>query len=162
LIKENLDEIWLKVPYSKPDISIGADLVEEVLRIDGLDNVEIPKTISISPSIENETKDNWKEKAANYLVGLGFNEMLTNSITNSAFYDTTTLKGTVKMMNSLSAELNVLRPSMLETGLQSVAHNLNRRSNDLQVFEFGKTYHTTGIGTYSEQEHLCLYVTGNV
>lgn len=162
LIKETMDDIRMKVPYSKPDITIGADIVEEVLRIDGLDNVEIPATISISPSVEDDTQDAWKEKISNYLTGLGFNEILTNSITNSAFYDTVTLKRTVKMINSLSAELNIMRPSMLETGLQSVVHNLNRRSNDLQLFEFGKTYSTSGIGAYSEQEHLCLYVTGNI
>lgn len=162
LIKDSMDEIWMKVPYSKPDISIGADIVEEILRIDGLDNVEIPHSISISPSVENSSKDSWKEKVSGYLVGQGFNEMLTNSITNSAFYDSALLKNTVGMMNSLSAELNVLRPSMLETGLQSVAHNLNRRQNDLRLFEFGKTYHTSGTGSYSEVEHLCLYVTGNL
>lgn len=162
LIKDSMDEVWMKVPYSKPDISIGADIVEEILRIDGLDNVEIPAAITISPSVEDDTKDTWKEKLSVYLVGLGFNEMLTNSITNSAFYDTATLKHTMKMINSLSAELNVLRPSMLETGLQSVVHNLNRRSNDLQLFEFGKTYRTSGTGGYSEQEHLCLYITGTI
>jgi phenylalanyl-tRNA synthetase beta chain len=161
LIKEGMDEIWLKVPYSKPDISIGADIVEEVLRIDGLDNVEIPGAITNSPSVEDNTKDAWKSKISGYLVGLGFNEILTNSITNSAFYDEKTLTTTVKMMNSLSAELNVLRPSMLETGLQSVAHNINRRSSDLSFFEFGKTYSTSGVGAYSEKEHLCLLVTGN-
>jgi phenylalanyl-tRNA synthetase beta chain len=65
------------------------------------------------------------------------------------------------MLNNLSAELNILRPSMLETGLEAIAHNLNRRNNDLRFFEFGKTYTTEGSGQYSEPEHLCLYITGN-
>ena len=64
------------------------------------------------------------------------------------------------MLNNLSAELNILRPSMLETGLEAIAHNLNRKSNDLRLFEFGKTYTTTGPGKYDEPEHLCLYLTG--
>jgi phenylalanyl-tRNA synthetase beta chain len=64
------------------------------------------------------------------------------------------------MMNNLSADLDVLRPSMLETGLESLAYNLNRRNNNLQLFEFGKTYHSKAVGHYNEQEHLCLYITG--
>jgi len=66
------------------------------------------------------------------------------------------------MLNSLSAELNIMRPSMLETGLQSIAHNLNRKNNDLKFFDFGKTYKTSGPGKFHETEHLCLYITGNV
>jgi phenylalanyl-tRNA synthetase beta chain len=64
------------------------------------------------------------------------------------------------MLNNLSAELNILRPSMLETGLEAIAHNLNRRNNDLRFFEFGKTYTTIGSAQYSEPEHLCIYITG--
>lgn len=161
LIKEGMDEIWVKVPYNKPDISLGADIVEEILRIDGLDNVEIPSAITITPSVEDDSKDTWKEKISGYLAGSGFREIMTNSITNSAFYDEKVLATAVKMMNSLSAELDILRPSMLETGLQAVAHNLNRRSNDLRFFEFGKTYKTAGTGDYTENQHLALYVTGN-
>lgn len=161
LIKEGMDEIWVKVPYSKPDISLGADIVEEVLRIDGLDNVEIPTSITLTPSVEDASKDAWKEKISGYLVGLGFNEIMTNSITNSAFYSAKVLETTVRMTNSLSAELDVLRPSMLETGLQIVAHNVNRRSGDLRLFEFGKTYSTSAPAVYNEQEHLSLYITGS-
>jgi phenylalanyl-tRNA synthetase beta chain len=64
------------------------------------------------------------------------------------------------MLNSLSAELNIMRPSMLETGLEAIAYNLNRKNNDLKFFDFGKTYSTSGPGRYHETEHLCLYVTG--
>jgi phenylalanyl-tRNA synthetase beta chain len=72
------------------------------------------------------------------------------------------LTGSVKMLNSLSAELNIMRPSMLETGMESIAHNLNRKNNDLKFFDFGKTYKTSGPGKFHETEHLCLYITGNV
>jgi phenylalanyl-tRNA synthetase beta chain len=86
--------------------------------------------------------------------------MLNNSITNSAFYTQDELISSVKMMNNLSAELDILRPSMLETGLQSLAHNLNRKNNNLHLFEFGKTYHTESPGKYAEEDHLALFITG--
>jgi phenylalanyl-tRNA synthetase beta chain len=162
VIKEGIDELWVAVPYHKPDISLPADLVEEVLRIDGYDNVDIPQAITITPSVEeNYEKENYREKLANYLVGLGFYEILTNSITNSAWYSETELASSVKLLNNLSAELNMMRPSMLETGLVAIAHNLNRKNNDLKFFEFGKTYIKEGSGKYNEPEHLTLYLTGN-
>lgn len=162
-LKEGMDEIRLAVPYSKPDISLPADIVEEIMRIDGLDNVEIPASINMSPANDFLAVDeNWKEKISNYLVGLGFNEIFTNSITNSSYYNETILATSVKMINNLSAELNVMRPSMMETGLESVAYNINRKNSNLLFFEFGKTYSTTGVGVYDEQPHLALYVTGNI
>jgi len=161
VIKEGMDDIWLAAPYSKPDIHLPADVVEEIMRIDGYDNIEIPSSITISPSVDTEGyKYIYKEKTANYLAGLGFNEIFTNSITNNAFYTEQELATAVKMLNSLSADLNIMRPSMLETGLQSVAHNLNRRNYNIRFFEFGKTYQYNGPGDYEEQEHISLYITG--
>jgi phenylalanyl-tRNA synthetase beta chain len=159
--KEGIDELWVLVPYHKTDISLPADLVEEVLRIDGLDNVIIPESITITPAIEeNYGIEAYREKTADYLVGLGFHEILTNSITNAAYFNEEELASSVKMLNSLSAELDIMRPSMLETGLEVIAHNLNRKNNDLQLFEYGKTYFSEGPGKYNEPEHLCLYLTG--
>ncbi|MGG9961763.1 phenylalanine--tRNA ligase subunit beta [Ferruginibacter sp. SUN106] len=161
MIKEGMDEMWVKVPFSKPDITIAADLVEEIMRIDGLDNVEIPQMITIAPAVETLAHQTaYQEKVATYLVGLGFNEIFTNSITNSAYFTETTLQSTVKMINNLSEELNVMRPSMLETGLETIAHNLNRKNNNIRFFEFGKTYSTDGVGSYAENNHLCLFATG--
>ncbi|WP_431212010.1 hypothetical protein ACQ86N_40615 [Puia sp. P3] len=97
---------------------------------------------------------------ASYLVGQSFNEILTNSITNSAYYSDSQLETAVKMINNLSAELNILRPSLLETGLESVSWNLNRKVDMLRFFEFGKSYSTSGVGKYTETNHLCLYLTG--
>ncbi|MGG9970410.1 phenylalanine--tRNA ligase subunit beta [Ferruginibacter sp. SUN002] len=161
ILKEGIDDLRISVPFSKPDISIPADIVEEIMRIDGLDNVDIPSVISISPSVETLAHEaTYKEKTANYLIGLGFNEIFTNSITNAAYYTEEELQTTVKMINSLSAELNVMRPSMMETGLESVAYNLNRKNSDLQFFEFGKTYNIVGENKYSEKQHLSIYITG--
>jgi phenylalanyl-tRNA synthetase beta chain len=161
IMKEGIDELWVTVPFSKPDISLPADIVEEVIRIDGLDNIDIPASITITPSGEHSSNSLlYREKAATALAGMGFNEILTNSITNSAYFSEAVLENTVKMINSLSADLNILRPSMLETGLESLAYNINRKNNSLSFFEFGKTYRTSGIGKYEETAHLCLYVTG--
>ena len=161
VVKEGIDELWVSVPFSKPDITLPADIVEEILRIDGLDNVEITGTMNITPAIdENIHKENLKEKIAGYLTGLGYNEILTNSITNSAYYNETQISSAVKMLNNLSEELDVLRPSMVETGMESIVYNINRKNNNLQFFEFGKTYSSKQTGKYHEVEHLCMYLTG--
>ncbi|MBY0482647.1 MAG: phenylalanine--tRNA ligase subunit beta [Chitinophagaceae bacterium] len=162
ILKEGLDELRVAVPRSKPDISLPADIVEEIIRIDGLDNIEIPSTITISPATDQSaSKENLKDKIANYLVGQGFIEILTNSITNSKYFTEDVLANSVKMINNLSADLDILRPSMLETGLETIAYNLNRKNNNLQCFEFGKTYSSKGPGDYAEAEHLALYFTGS-
>ena len=161
IVREGMDEIRVAVPFSKPDITLPADIVEEIVRIDGLDNIDIPSSMTITPSRdENIPKENLREKIAGFLVGLGFHEIITNSISNSQYYSEEQLAGTVKMINSLSADLNIMRSSMIETGLESIAYNINRKNKDLQFFEFGKTYHTSGIGNYEEVEHLSLYFTG--
>ncbi len=140
LIRENIDELWVAAPYDKHDILLPADLVEEIIRIDGLDNIEIPATISITPATE----------------GPGL-----NSITNSLHYSEQDMVTSVKMINNLSADLDVLRPSMLETALESIAYNIKRKNNNLRFFEFGKTYSFETTGIYKEEEHFALYITGN-
>jgi len=161
LLNQTETHIEVAVPYHKPDISLPADLVEEVLRIDGLDNIEIPSAITMSPSIDPlEQKEKFKDKLANYLVGRGFTEILTNSITNSKYFSEETLKHAVTMLNNLSADLDVMRPSMLETGLETVAYNLNRRNTLISFFEMGKVYSKTDAGKYVEGEQLAIYISG--
>ena len=162
IVKDGTTELTVAVPYSKTDILLPADIVEEIVRIDGLDNIEIKASMTITPSAdENILKENLREKIAGYLTGLGFNEIVTNSITNSKYYNNDKLKNAVKMINSLSADLDVMRPSMVETGLETIAYNVNRKNKNLQLFEFGKTYYSEGVGNYSEDEHLSLYLTGH-
>jgi phenylalanyl-tRNA synthetase beta chain len=162
ITRENNDELQLSVPYNKRDVSIPADVVEEIMRIDGYDNIEIPSAITITPSVQTERfKYAYKEKILSYLVGLGFHEIFTNSITNAVYFENTDLVAGVRLLNNLSAVHNILRPSMLETGLEAVAYNLNRKNADLQFFEFGKTYLSGTTGSYQERDHLCIYVTGN-
>ncbi len=161
LIKEGDDEMRFKVPFSKTDVSIGADVVEEIMRIDGLDNVDIPAMITIAPATETLAHESaYTDKIAEYLAGSGFTEIFTNSITNSAYYSEEVLGKTVKMINNLSEELNIMRPAMMEAGLVSIAYNLNRKNNDLSFFEFGKTYSVNEAGKYLEENHLALYITG--
>jgi len=161
LEKETIDAFTVTVPTHKTDVSLPADIAEEVMRIDGFDNIDIPQAILIAPAVETLGKKfALQEKIAAMLAGEGFQEILNNSITNSAFYSGVELEHTVKMMNNLSAELNVLRPSMLEPGLGTVSHNLNRKNQDLLFFEFGKTYSTSGTGQFGEEEHLALFATG--
>ncbi len=160
-IKEGMNDLWFSVPFSKPDITLQADLVEEIMRIDGLDNVEIPQQITIAPGKEtNAFEAAHKERIANYLVGAGFNEIFTNSITNSKYYDEETLSSSVKMINNLSTDLDILRPAMLQTGLESVAYNFNRKNSNIRFFEFGKTYSKNEIGSYKEENHLSVYISG--
>ncbi len=162
IIKEGIDQLQVAAPYHKPDISLPADLVEEIVRIDGLDNIEIPEAITITPAVEeNFSKEVYREKVANYLAGSGFNEIMTNSITNAALYTEEESSAMVKMLNSLSAELNILRNSLLETSLEVVAHNLNHKNHSLRLFEFGKAYSTSGPGQYAEKDRLAIIVTGN-
>ena len=161
LLHQDAESIQVAVPYNKPDISIAADLVEEILRIDGLDNIEIPAAITISPSVDLlETKEQFKNKIANYLVGRGYTEILTNSITNSKYYSAEQLETTVKMLNSLSADLDVMRPTMLETGLETIAYNNNRKNESISFFEMGKIYAKIAAGKYQEQEVLAIYLSG--
>ena len=159
---ENEESLTVQTPTHKTDVSIAADLVEEIMRIDGFDNIEIPSMISISPSVSGENRDHHlREKLSGMLVGLGFNEMLNNSITHSANYTEEEMQGAVKMLNNLSAELDTLRLSMLETGLQTVARNLNHRNENLKLFEFGKTYSRIN-NKFAEETHLAMFTTGSI
>jgi phenylalanyl-tRNA synthetase beta chain len=162
IVKDSQDALVVEVPFHKRDVSIAADVVEEILRIDGLDNIDIPESITITPSIEENYKpEQLREKIAAALCGMGFSEILTNSITNAAYFSEEQLANAVKPINSLSTELNLLRPFMLPTALETIAYNNNRKNSDLKFFEFGRTYSGTN-GSYKESNHLCLYTTGNI
>ncbi len=161
ILREGIDNIKVEVPYSNPDIAIPADIIEEIMRIDGLDNIEIPSTVTIAPSVDSHLIEAaQKEKISNWLIGNGFHEIFTNSITNSKYFNDEILDTTVKIINSLSEGLNIMRPSMLPTGLECVAYNLNRKNNNLLFFEFGKTYFKIE-DKYEENQNLALYLTGN-
>lgn len=160
IVSENEQGFTVKVPTNKNDVSLPADLVEEILRIDGLDQIAIPTRLNISllKPFPNDRSD--REKLATTLCGMGFQEIVTNSITNSKYYPEETPM--VRMINSLTSELDVLRPSMLECGLEVVNYNVNRKNQNLALFEFGNTYSSSGVGQYSESPTLALWITGAV
>ncbi|MEN9497874.1 MAG: hypothetical protein RL750_773 [Bacteroidota bacterium] len=163
ILRESDNEFRVAVPTHKPDIEQPADLVEEILRIDGLDNIPIPTTIRISPSVGMEERPaKWQEKIADLLAGQGFQEIVTNSITNAAYFNEKESDTLVKMINSLSQELNVMRPRLLETALEVVAHNLNHKNLSLRLFEFGKTYRFDGGTKYAEKQKLALVWSGDL
>lgn len=149
------DMLSVSVPAYKRDVSLPADLVEEIMRIDGYDRVEIPTRISLSPAVTAGDAAAWRSRVAGYLVANGFYEIFTNSLTSSRGAG----PGAVRLMNSLSAELDVMRSSMLGSGLDAIAYNLNRRQEAILFFEWGKTYFH-GESGYEEKEHLALYFSG--
>jgi phenylalanyl-tRNA synthetase beta chain len=163
ILREGPDDLLVAAPFHKPDIQLPADLVEEIMRIDGYDHIEIPANINITPSVETGRETAAiQEKVAGFLSGSGFNEIFTNSITNSKYFSESELQTAVRMINNLSADLDILRPSLLETGLETINWNINRKNSDLRFFEFGKTYESSRTGQYTETNHCCLYLTGNL
>ena len=163
ILKDDAASLTVAVPYHKPDVSLPADIVEEILRIDGLDAIPIPSAITISPAVEEAyATEALKEKLAGFLTGLGFSEILTNSITNSKYTSESERQQTVTLLNNLSSELDIMRPGMLYTGLEVIQFNSNRKASDLKFFEWGKTYSKTAEDGYKEQAHFCLYLTGQL
>lgn len=160
IIKESNESLYLSVPTYRTDVTRHADVAEEVLRIYGLNNIEIPTrvTSSVSNSAEN-AQFALRNKLSDYLTDNGFNEMLNNSITKSAYYTEETLQNAVKLLNPLSSDLDVMRLSMLYNGLEVLQYNRNRKATDMHLYEFGKTYIKTNNG-YSEQMHLSLFMLG--
>jgi len=149
----------VEVPYSSPDISGEADIAEEIMRIDGLDRIPVPNRVIFAPgSGTGADKAAIRDRALDYLAALGFSEIITNSITNSRYFKEK--PNPVRLINALSSDLDILRPSMLESGLEVITYNLNHKNGDLQLFDSGKVY-THPADRYLEQEQLCLYLTGN-
>ncbi len=156
--QETEEGLTLKVPSNKTDVSQPADIVEEILRIDGLDNIVIPGrlNIALTKALPNDRAE--RERIAELLCGMGLQEIVTNSIVNGKYYpDRTDL---VRMINSLSSELDVMRPSMQEGGLEVIQYNCNRKSNDLCLFEYGNIY-VKAADKYIQEPRLAIWVTGN-
>lgn len=163
--QEGNDGLLLAVPQYKTDVTREADVIEEVMRIYGYNNVEESTQIKFTANFADREKATASENTtANLLVGFGFNEMMGLSLTKESYYNDST--ALVKILNPLSSDLNVMRNNMLFGGLETLAYNINRKQADLKFFEFGKTYQKTesdpmAIGfKYSETKHLTLYATG--
>jgi phenylalanyl-tRNA synthetase beta chain len=155
----------LSVPPHKVDVTREADIIEEILRIYGYNHVALRphNAASFLAKFPNPDPEIIRQNTARLLSGQGFSEIITNSITNSLHFEKEgeTDAGLVRLLNFNSAELNVMRPTMLHSGLEVVRHNVNRRQRDLKLYEFGKTYHREADGQYQEKNKLVLYLTGN-
>lgn len=161
LISEDVGSLTLKVPLAKVDVTRPCDLVEEVLRIYGLNNIEMPKQLRSSLSFQPKPdEDRVKEIISEYLSSNGFNEMMSNSLTSAKSNEITGVADSVEILNPLSIELQVLRSQMISSGLESIAYNINRKNASLNLYEWGNTYHKTETGN-KEFWHLSLFMTGN-
>lgn len=185
ILEKNDEGMKLEVPAYRVDVTRPCDVVEEILRIYGYDNVEIPTQLKSSLTVKGELdrSNKLQNLIGEQLVGCGFNEILNNSLTKTSYYDNMEdvckAENLVHIMNPLSQDLGVLRQTLLFGGLESISHNINRKIADLKFFEFGNCYYFNPekkqdnsdlvpsgetsrqiLAAYSEDYHLGLWLTG--
>lgn len=164
----------LEVPGYRVDVQRPCDVVEDILRIYGYNNVEIPTAVKSSLTVkgEEDRSNKLENLVSEQLVGCGFREIMNNSLTKAAYYDdlkTYPSENLVRLLNPLSSDLNVLRQTLLFGGLESIEHNVNRKNSNLSFFEFGNCYYYNKekknpekiLAAYDEEMHLGLWLTGN-
>lgn len=164
----------LDVPGYRVDVQRPCDVVEDILRIYGYNNVEIPTAVKSSLTVkgEEDRSNKLENLVSEQLVGCGFREIMNNSLTKAAYYDdlkTYPSENLVRLLNPLSSDLNVLRQTLLFGGLESIEHNVNRKNSNLSFFEFGNCYYYNKekknpekiLAAYDEEMHLGLWLTGN-
>lgn len=167
------EQLSVKVPLAKADVTRPIDLIEEILRIYGYNNIEIPDilTYKLSNKSEGDEFHQMQHKMSLYLADNGFYEVMNNSLTKLEYaqhFDFINENEAVKLLNPLSTELNAMRQTLLFSGLENVVRNVNNKNANLRLFEFGKTYHLN-VATqreddvtlrYQEREELAMFVTG--
>jgi len=158
IVGETGEGLSLKVPPYRVDITREVDIVEEILRIYGYNNIEIPTQIraSLNTSIRPE-KDTVQNLISDMLSANGFNEIMSNSLTKSAY--SSNLDKAVKILNPLSSDLDVMRQTLVYSGLEAIAYNTNRRNADLKLYEFGKVYEVNE-DKYTETQRFALFISG--
>jgi phenylalanyl-tRNA synthetase beta chain len=156
--------LGLLIPFYRVDVQREVDVIEEILRVYGYNNIQFENKLNASIATTSRFEDyKLQNSIGNLLAAQGFFEILSNSLSNPAYceeVDEAWAKNGVAILNPLSSELSVLRQSMLFSGLEAAAYNINRKRQNLKLFEFGKTYNVEGKG-YKESEHLTLLITGN-
>lgn len=173
ILSEDTEGLELQIPAYRVDVQRPCDVVEDILRIYGYNNVEIPTQLKSSLVIkgDEDVKHKLENIVGEQLVGCGFNEILNNSLTKKAYYDNLNhyhADNLVMIMNPLSSDLNVMRETLLFGGLESLEHNIKRKNPNLHFFEFGNVYnfnqskHTVDNPqvAYTEENHLGLWITG--
>lgn len=158
------DSFSVSIPPYRVDVKQQADVVEEILRIYGFNNIPLSETAGTDfvSAFPEKDRDQYGRRIGELLTANGFYELLTNSLTNIAYQQKANLTfglEPVEMLNKLSEEQGILRQTMLFTGLEACAHNINRKQKDLKFFEFGKVYGKVS-GRYVEEARLALYMTG--
>ena len=156
--------LGLIIPAYRVDVQREIDVIEEILRVYGYNNINFTKKLNATVANAPRTEDYKVQNIiANQLNALGFHEMMANSLTSPEYVnlsDKLKAENNVMMLNPLSSDLSAMRQSLLFSGLEAVSYNINRRNIDLKLFEFGKSYHQYDSG-YEEYKHLSLFLTGN-
>jgi phenylalanyl-tRNA synthetase beta chain len=173
IVSQNADGYVLHVPVYRVDVQRDVDVIEDILRIYGYNNVEIGETLKSTLSYSSKP-DSYKLQniVSEQLTGTGFNEILNNSLTKSAYYTNLVsfpAANSVKIINALSSDLNIMRQTLLFGGLENINRNVNHRNADLKFYEFGNCYYfhpenkkeSETLAAYSEDYHLGLWITGN-
>ena len=168
VLSESIDGLLLEVPAYRVDVQRPCDVVEDILRIYGYNNVEIPTQLKSSLVIkgDEDRKHKLQNLVSEQLVGSGFNEILNNSLTKSSYYGDK--QDVVRIMNPLSSDLGVMRQTLLYGGLESIEHNVKRKAQNLRFFEFGNCYFfdpgkqndDNPMLAYKEENYMGLWVTG--
>lgn len=171
IVQETEESLLLHVPPYRVDVRREADVIEDILRIYGFNNVEVPAKVNSTLSYTQKPDDyRLKNIISDLLAANGFHEIMNNSLTKASYFegiDTYKPENTVLLFNPLSSDLNAMRQSLLFGGLESIAYNINRKNENLKLFEFGKTYtfHKKEEGNplkqYREENKLALFITGN-
>jgi phenylalanyl-tRNA synthetase beta chain len=156
--------LGLTIPAYRVDVQREIDVIEEILRVYGYNNIKFSDKLNATVSNAPRTEDYKVQNIiATQLNSQGFNEMMANSLTTSTYVELSEMlkaEHNVLMLNPLSNDLAAMRQSLLFSGLEAISYNINRRNSDLKFFEFGKTYHKFPSG-YEEHKHLTLLITGN-
>ena len=172
VINDNMERMTVSVPTFKNDVTREADIIEEILRIYGYNNVEAPAQLRTSLSyLPRPDREYLQNLVSDQLSANGFAEMMNNSLTKSAYAEKFSFidkKRNVNILNPLSTDLNVLRQTLLFGGLETIIYNINRKNFDLKLYEFGRSYHVdtnkpkiaSGQEKYSETAHLSVFLTG--
>jgi len=165
LEKETENGLSLKVPLFRTDVQREVDVIEEILRIYGFNTVKIPTKLNTSISYSDEVNpETLRNTISDLLSSNGFSEIMNNSLTKESYtklIPELEVEQNVKILNPLSQDLNVMRQSMLFSGLENISYNINRKNHDLKLYEFGKTYHKVEEEN-QERQHLMLLLTGKV
>ncbi|AFD05535.1 phenylalanine--tRNA ligase subunit beta [Solitalea canadensis] len=163
ILSENAEGFKVSVPTNKVDVTREVDIIEEILRIYGYNNVEIPTILNSSLSFAiKPDREKLQNVVSDFFTANGFNEIMSNSLTKSAYSQLTATinpEENVVILNPLSTDLDVMRQTLLFSGLEAIAYNQNRKNADVKFYEFGKIYKTIENGYY-EEPRLALFVTG--